>query len=258
MLLVSVVARGEGIEHHYGKDSITENTKASKTSWWHEKSDSTTRFRPSQLIVPTALFTIGALSIGKNAPLNKIDQSIRDKIGQTQANRHMSIDDYMQYMPATIYFGLSALPTKSKHTLPEKLCVGAVAYIAEIALVNGLKYTIRKQRPNFAERNSFPSGHTATAFTGAELVRTEYGWAYGIPAYIFASGVGFMRVYNDRHWITDTLGGAAVGIISARIGYWLLPLSRKIFNLKSQSAVALTPVYYSEMQATGASFTICF
>lgn len=258
MLFVSVTAQSDGTMNLYNVDSTTVKTNTAKNSWWQEKSDHSTKFRPKQLIAPAALFAVGALGIGKNAPLDKISMYVRDKVGYVRGDNYMSFDDYMQYVPTAMFLGLSALPTKSKHTFSEKVCIGAVTFIAEVALVNGLKYTIKKQRPNFAERNSFPSGHTATAFAGAELVRIEYGWDYGIPAYIFATGVGFMRIYNDRHWLTDTLGGAAIGIISARIGYWLLPLNRKIFNLKSSSAIALTPIYYSEFQAIGASCTICF
>lgn len=259
MLFASAFAQGEGNTRPYSKDSTTLKSASAKKGWWLDKSDQSTKFRPQQLIVPAALFTVGALGIGENAPLNKIDLKVRDKMVQMRGNCAMHFDDYMQYMPTAIYLGLSALPTKSKHTFSEKVCVAAVTFIAEAALAYGLKYTIKEQRPNSAERNSFPSGHTATAFAGAELVRTEYGWAYGIPAYIFATGTGFMRLYNDSHWFTDTLGGAAIGIISARIGYWLLPLSRKIFNLNSSSsAVALTPIYYSEFNAAGASCTICF
>ena len=259
LLFVSVVAQAEGLAETYGKDSLAASNTVAKKGWWKEKSDYTTAFRPKQLIVPAALFTVGALGIGgENAPLNKLDLKVREKAMQISGNCSVEFDDYLQYLPTAMYLGLSALPTKSKHTFPEKVCVAAVAFVAETALVNGLKYTIREQRPNFKERNSFPSGHTTTAFVGAELVRTEYGWAYGVPAYIIATGVGCMRIYNDRHWITDTIGGAAVGILSARIGYWMLPLSRKIFNLKSSTALTVAPVYYSEVRGAGASCAICF
>jgi membrane-associated phospholipid phosphatase len=171
----------------------------------------------------------------------------------------MHFDNYLQYLPTAMYFGLSALPTKSKHTFPEKICVAAVAFISETALVNGLKYTIREQRPNFGERNSFPSGHTTTAFAGAELVRSEYGWGVGMGAYALAATVGFMRMYNNRHWFNDVLAGAGVGILSARIGYWLLPLNRHIFRIprKGQAMIA-TPVYYSDTQAVGVTCAIQF
>ena len=257
-LLVQTNLRAAEFSYSAKKDSVELKAAKSGNGWWQEKSDHSTQFRPKQLIAPAALLTVGALGLGENAPLNKLDLKVRDKAVALRGNCPMHFDDYLQYLPTAVYLGLSALPTKSEHTFPEKVCVAAVAFIAETALVNGIKYTVREPRPNFAEHNSFPSGHTATAFVGAELVRTEYGWGYGIPAYIVATGVGFMRLYNDRHWITDTLGGAAVGILSARIGYWLLPLNRKIFNLKSKSAVVVTPVYYGELRAAGAAFAICF
>ena len=53
---------------------------------------------------------------------------------------------------------------------------------------------------------------------GAELVRMEYGGWYGIGAYTIAVGVGFMRMYNGRHWLHDVVAGAGVGILSARVG----------------------------------------
>ena len=257
-LLVSTKLRAVELSYPIIKDSTELKSANSGKGWWQEKSDYSTQFRPKQLIAPATLLTIGALGVGGNAPLKNLDLKVREKAIALCGNSSTHIDDYMQYLPSALYLGLSALPTKSEHTFPEKVCVAAVAHIAETALVNGLKYTIRKPRPNDSEHNSFPSGHTATAFVGAELVRTEYGWGYGIPAYIVATGVGFMRVYNDWHWFTDTLGGAAIGILSARIGYWLLPLNRKIFNLKSKSAVVVTPVYYSELRAPGASCAICF
>ncbi|MBQ1177891.1 MAG: phosphatase PAP2 family protein, partial [Bacteroidaceae bacterium] len=79
----------------------------------------------------------------------------------------------------------------------------------------------------------FPSGHTATTFMGAELVRIEYGdehpWL-AAGAYTLATAVGVLRVYNDRHWFTDVFAGAGVGILSARIGYWLLPYTRQVMH----------------------------
>ena len=46
----------------------------------------------------------------------------------------------------------------------------------------------------------------------------EYGGGSGAGAYAVAAGVGFMRMYNGRHWLHDVVAGAGVGILSARIG----------------------------------------
>ena len=256
MLLVPENAWGVELSCSKSADSLSLAGRREDRGWWHEKSDYTTQFRPVQLIAPTTLFTVGALGIGERAPLSALNRSIRSGVAQWRGDCYMHFDDYMQYAPVALYLGMGAV--KAKHTFAERVCVAAVTYLSMTALVNGLKYTIREPRPHNGRRNSFPSGHTATAFAGAELVRAEYGWGYGIPAYIVACGVGFMRIYNDRHWFNDTLAGAAVGIISARIGFWLLPLSRKIFNLKSSSTVAIAPLYYPEQRALGGSCAICF
>ncbi len=80
---------------------------------------------------------------------------------------------------------------------------------------------------------------------GAELVRMEYGnKIYGWSAYAIAGSVAFLRIYNNRHWLNDVIAGAGVGILSARIGYWLLPLNQKIFKLNnSQRLITAIPTY---------------
>lgn len=77
----------------------------------------------------------------------------------------------------------------------------------------GLKYAIDEQRPN-GHGQSFPSGHTSVAFAGAEFIRKEYGWGWGVPAYVSAGVVGWSRVEAGKHWTHDVLAGAAIGILS--------------------------------------------
>lgn len=77
----------------------------------------------------------------------------------------------------------------------------------------GLKYAIDAKRPNGGGQ-SFPSGHTAAAFMGAEFIRKEYGWVLGAPAYAAASWVGYTRVESDNHYWHDVLGGALIGVLA--------------------------------------------
>lgn len=79
------------------------------------------------------------------------------------------------------------------------------------ALVHVLKPVINERRPR-GGWGSFPSGHTAAAFGGAAFLQMRYGWAYGIPCYLLASYVGFSRVYAQKHWFMDVLGGAAIAV----------------------------------------------
>lgn len=81
------------------------------------------------------------------------------------------------------------------------------------AMTYGLKYTVEEERPN-GEDGSFPSGHTAVTFAGAEFIRKQYGWGWGAPAYAAAGFVGWSRVATDDHWWHDVLAGAAIGVLS--------------------------------------------
>jgi membrane-associated phospholipid phosphatase len=184
------------------------------------------KFKAKQLIVPGALITAGAVGI-----------AFHDKLGNWDKGHHTSVDDYIQYAPVAANLFLGCFGVKHKHNFVDRVMISATAYVVEVALVNGLKYTVREARPGTVdERSSFPSGHTATVFTGAELVRKEYGWGIGSAAYAIAIATGALRVYNNRHWCNDVLAGAGIGILSAQAAYWLLPLERKLLGWKSPSS----------------------
>jgi hypothetical protein len=83
-------------------------------------------------------------------------------------------------------------------------------------------------RPDGSTANSWPSGHTATAFVGATLLHKEYGltrspW-WSVAGYGVATATGVMRVLNNRHWISDIMSGAGIGIMSTELGYALCDL----------------------------------
>lgn len=80
-----------------------------------------------------------------------------------------------------------------------------------IAVTYGLKYAIRKERPDHSDHHAFPSNHTSVAFQGAMFLQRRYGWKWGLPAGIVAAYVGWGRVYAKRHDWWDVIGGAAIG-----------------------------------------------
>jgi membrane-associated phospholipid phosphatase len=83
-------------------------------------------------------------------------------------------------------------------------------------LTQTLKYTTRRERPDHSGRNSFPSGHAADTFAFATALERHLGWRYAVPAYTFASYVAISRLPANRHWFSDAVFGAAVGIIAGR------------------------------------------
>ncbi len=78
-----------------------------------------------------------------------------------------------------------------------------------------LNSIIDKDSPNGSSSDAFPSGHAAIVFGSAGFIQNRYGWRPGIPAYVFASYVGWLRVETDDHDYADVAAGAAVGIISS-------------------------------------------
>ena len=83
-------------------------------------------------------------------------------------------------------------------------------------LTQTLKYTTRRERPDHSGKNSFPSGHAADTFAFATALERHLGWRYAIPAYAFASYVAISRLPANRHWFSDAVFGASVGIIAGR------------------------------------------
>ena len=96
------------------------------------------------------------------------------------------------------------------------------------------------------------------SFTGAELVRMEYGWGWGAGAYAVATAVAAMRWYNDRHWLNDVIGGAGFGILAANIAYWVLPLERRILHWDQSTEMSIVPTYNSDNHSFGFAFTAVF
>lgn len=134
-------------------------------------------------------------------------------------------DDYVQYLPALAPVALNLCGLHSRHPLGRVMMLEGGSYLLGAGWLNALKYGIGVVRPDNSRFNSFPSGHTFVAFTGAELIRREYGEEYpwvAVAGYAVAIAVGAMRIYNDRHWLGDVLAGAGLGIMSVTLVYWAL------------------------------------
>jgi len=88
------------------------------------------------------------------------------------------------------------------------------AYGTTLATTYTLKYTVKEKRPDSENRDSFPSGHTASAFGGASFIHLRYGWEAAIVPYIAAIYTGYSRVASNKHFTHDVLAGATIGILS--------------------------------------------
>jgi len=90
-----------------------------------------------------------------------------------------------------------------------------VSLLGAGAVTSGMKYIVNRKRPDSDSDNrfnsSFPSGHVSGAFAVTSIVGSKYN-ALRIPAYILASAIALSRVYLGRHYPSDVLAGAGLGI----------------------------------------------
>lgn len=140
-------------------------------------------------------------------------------------NWKTKIDNYTQFSPYAVVVGLKACGYKGRSSWDRLATSMFLSNAAMAVAVNATKYSVKEMRPDNSTRNSFPSGHTATAFVAATVLHKEYGltrspW-FSAGGYAVAMGTGFMRVLNNRHWISDVMAGAGIGIISTEMGYFL-------------------------------------
>ena len=138
------------------------------------------------------------------------------------------IDDYSQFFGPAMTVGLKLGGVEGRSDWGRLLASSALSYGIMAGLVNSIKYTAKEMRPDGSTANSWPSGHTATAFVGATILHKEYGltrspW-YSVAGYGVATATGVMRVLNNRHWVSDVLSGAGIGIMSGELGYALSDL----------------------------------
>jgi hypothetical protein len=203
------------------------------------------KFNAKQLIIPTVLITYGVIGL-QNGQIKSFNQSINEVLNKKQ-NSSTHIDDYLQYAPVLATYGLEVFGIRGKNNFKDKTIILGTSYILMGITVNVLKRTTCELRPDNSKYNSFPSGHTTTAFMSAEFMYQEYKdhsiW-YGVSGYVIASTVGVLRMYNNRHWFTDVVAGAGIGILSTKAAYWLAPKINKMFTKNnSNSSAVLLPFY---------------
>lgn len=128
---------------------------------------------------------------------------------------------------------LAAGYLKKDKALQKKGWQSLGALVVNTAITQGLKYSINRARPyeqyptlihpyQVDADPSFPSGHTSIAFaTAASLSIHCKKWYVVVPAYAWATSVGYSRMYLGQHYPTDVLAGAAIGVGSAYLGHWL-------------------------------------
>ena len=185
-------------------------------------------FMQDQTWVGIPLFVAGMIAKGEKEAFRQDYNNPNTKIRLIKYNFHSEIDNYTQFSGIALTAGLKMAGVEGRSSWPRLFASSLASYGVMAAFVNSIKYTTSEMRPDGSTRNSWPSGHTATAFVGATILHKEYGltrspW-YSIGGYTLATATGVMRVLNNRHWISDVLSGAGIGILSTELAYGICDL----------------------------------
>ena len=185
-------------------------------------------FLQDQTWVGIPVFAAGWIIKGEKEAFRQNYENKNTKIRLIKYDFHTEIDNYTQFAGIGLTVGLKLAGVEGRSSWPRLAASSLASYAVMAAFVNGIKYTASELRPDGSTHNSWPSGHTATAFVGATILHKEYGltrspW-YSIAGYSVATATGVMRVLNNRHWISDVLSGAGIGILSTELAYGICDL----------------------------------
>lgn len=209
--------------------------------------DTASTFSVSSLYVPAGLIGLGLVT--NRSPLKEdLQQSLHGFPGRTYTH----VDDFLQYVPTAAFMGYLII---NGETSIGRSQVGH--YLISVGSTLGLTYALKEwtevRRPKGGSR-SFPSGHTAFAFSSAtvtyHLVRDQYPfWAW--MSYVPAGATAVLRVLNDDHWVPDVLMGAGLGILVSHLTYIIWPVKKE----KSHTKNALSNLHFD---IRGASVSLAY
>lgn len=203
------------------------------------------RLHAKSFIIPTIMIGYGFTALDNNG-LKNLNVEFKDEMYAENPHKQIPLDNYLQFAPAAAVYGLNAFGIKSKNNLLDRSMIYVMSTVILTGTVTALKKITVVQRPDESAYTSFPSGHTAEAFASAEFMRMEYKdvspW-YGIAGYAMATTTGYLRMYNNKHWFSDVVAGAGVGIASTKIAYWLYPKLKQLLFKDKLSNTVIMPAY---------------
>ena len=227
------------------QDSVTQSSKK-----WHQ-----TKFVKTAG-VPIVLTGLGLVAANERTPINRF--KVRDGITGEFPNFSSTVDDYLRYVPPASVYALDLLGVKSKNSFKHRTLIFLKANIIGFAVAFPLKGITQVRRPDNSSSASFPSLHTTQAFIGATFMHKELGhrsiW-YSVGAYTIATATGFYRILNNKHWLSDVMVGAALGILSTNVAYLTHQFKEPRKKRKSNNVSALfSPILGNNTY--GASMTL--
>lgn len=215
------------------------------SSFGFGQKDSTLQKTQSNLfeksIVPLSLIGTGVL-LSDSGFEKSFNTTTRNWVGN---DFETNLDDYTRYVPiATMYIANIAGVRAKNHWFDQTKNLTISLAVTDV-LTKLLKRNIFKIRPNRFNAKAFPSGHTSIAFSSGAVVYEEFKHSSPLLAYSgygFATVTGGLRLANNKHWISDVLAGAGLGILVTKLVYHYDYLFKWNPFLKAKN-IALIPRY---------------
>lgn len=212
----------------------------------------------SSYIAPAVFIGYGVVSLSGNNFIRKLDFSTNAELKEDQPLFAVKIDNYLRYAPLVAVYGLDLVGIKAKHNFFDRSASLLLSAAIMGVSIGPIKTATNRMRPNGSNSNSFPSGHTATAFMLAEFLNQEYKdrsiW-YSVAGYSLAASTGVFRMYNKAHWVSDVVAGAGFGMLSTKLAYLVYPEIKKIFKGKSDN-LSISPVFLDGTKGVGLTYRL--
>ena len=188
----------------------------------YAQKDSTFQSRKNTLlkksIVPLSLIGTGIV-LSDSGFEKSFNTTTRNWVGNDYGT---NLDDYTRYAPvATLYIADLAGVKAENHWFDQTKNL-AISMILTDVFTRAIKKNVFKIRPDGSNANAFPSGHTSITFASGAVVYEEFKNSNSILAYSgygFATVTGGLRMANNKHWLSDVLVGAGLGIMVTKLVY---------------------------------------
>ena len=165
------------------------------------------------------------------SPVTRLNDIVSFKTAEDYPFFSTKVDTYLKWLPLGSVFILDAFKVDTRDDFKKQLLIGGVSVALLNAIVQPLKKTTHEFRPNLSgDEQSFPSSHTAISSLGAEILHQELKDRYptaSLLGYSVATATGVLRVLKNKHWVTDVLAGAAIGILVGKGIYAVLKKVQK-------------------------------
>jgi membrane-associated phospholipid phosphatase len=179
--------------------------------------------KPPALIIPATFIIYGGLKPVIN-DISKLDNRIMSHMQERYPDFRGNAADYLMWVPSASVYAMDAFKVKTAHNFKQHLILDAGSILITGGIGLGMRIISSNIKGFDSGNTGFPSGHTANAFRGAEILHQELkqnNKLLSYSGYVAATAVGVLRIYGKEHYLSQVVAGAGLGILSTKITYWI-------------------------------------